>query len=110
MNIFKALHEAINKPIKYNTMSQEKIYVKGMMILKKNDNAPDFVLGRVVITPKMLMEFLKEYDQYSSEYNGNKQWSLNLLRGKESPYLTLDTYKKQEKPVTKEVNEDELWS
>ena len=78
---------------------KEKIYPKGMMTFAPRGNAPDFVLGALVITPNDLYEWLKTQEEHSSEYNGKKQFRFQILEGKEdenglkSPYLVLDTFK-----------------
>lgn len=79
-------------------MSQEKIYPKGIRVFPKNDNAPDFVLGRMIITPNELIKFLKQPDilEHKTEYKGETQFSFDILEAKDgSVYFTLNTYKSQ---------------
>ena len=39
-------------------MSKEKIYPQGLRTFAKNEKAPDFVLGTLVITPNELIKWL----------------------------------------------------
>ena len=82
----------------------EKKYPKGIMIFKPHENAPDFVKGSVVITPKDLVEWFKENADAMTEYKGNKQFRFVLKEGNKGLYLELDTYK----PKAKEEKDDDL--
>lgn len=73
-------------------MANEKIYPKGIMCFPANDGAPDFVLGKVMITLNDLVQFAKENESLLSEYKGKKQLKLDLLKGSKGVYLTVDTY------------------
>ena len=42
----------------------ETIYVKGINTFPKNEKAPDFVLGSGVITPNVLIAFIKEHQEH----------------------------------------------
>ena len=89
---------------------KEKIYPKGIRTFAPNGNAPEFILGSMVITPNELFEWLKTQKEYSSEYNGNIQFRFTILEGKEdenglkSPYIVLDTFK----PTTKKDVQDNV--
>lgn len=74
----------------------EKIYPKGIRVFPKHEKAPDFVLGTVIITPNELFTWLKENQNLLSEYEGNKQLKLQLLKGDKGIYMQVDTYKKEE--------------
>lgn len=75
----------------------DKIYVKGIRIFNPHDNAPDFVKGTVIITPRELTDFLKSQADNFTEYEGTKQLRCQLLEGKKGLYLAVDTFKKEEK-------------
>jgi hypothetical protein len=87
---------------------KEKIYPKGMMTFAPRGNAPDFVLGALVITPNDLYEWLKTQEEHSSEYNGKKQFRFQILEGKEGPYLVLDTFKPNTEAKQDNVQDDSL--
>ena len=80
----------------------ETIYPKGIRTFKKHENAPDFVLGTVVITPKELREWLLgDGSQYLTEYKGEKQIRLQATTTKDgSLSLKVDTWKPTSKPQT----------
>jgi hypothetical protein len=77
----------------------EKIYVKGMRSFPKNEKAPDFVIGTLVITPNDLIKFIKENEQYLTDYNGEKQIKIQMLKSDKGATFVLDTYKKVEKDL-----------
>lgn len=87
--------------IKLNKMS-EKIYPKGIMCFQKNEKAPDFVLGTMVINPNQLMAWLRENEGLMSEYKGEKQLRCQVLNGNKGIYLQVDTYKKAENVDSKD--------
>jgi len=66
-------------------MAEEKIFADGFSF-KRNDNAPDFVVGRVSIKVEEAIAFLKRYEK-----NG---WvSLNTNKSKTGTYyMELDTF------------------
>jgi len=74
-------------------MAETKIYPKGIMCFEKHKNAPDFVLGSMVITPNQLMAWLRENEGLLTEYKGEKQLRLQVLNGNKGMYLAVDTYK-----------------
>ena len=73
----------------------ENIYPKGIRTFKKHENAPDFVLGTVVITLKELRDWaLDEGSQYLTDYKGEKQLRLSATKAKDgSISLKVDTWK-----------------
>jgi len=77
-------------------MAEAKVYPKGLRTFKKNDNAPEFVLGSLIITPADLAQWVAENPQYLTDYNGSKQLKLQILNGDKGIYFTVDTYKKKE--------------
>lgn len=89
----------------------EPIYAKGLRTFAKNEKAPEFVLGSLVITMNELIAWAKENQQYLTEYNGQKQLKLQLLRKKDGNGINLvvDTFKPEKKaePVQQQKNEVE---
>ena len=63
------------------TEKLKAIYLKGLRIFAPSPNAPDFVLGQGFLTPKVLLDFIKENPQIlTSEYDGNKQIPIQLVK------------------------------
>jgi hypothetical protein len=77
-------------------MSAEKVFAKGIMCFDKHASAPDFVIGTVVITPRELVEWIKENPNYLTDYKGAKQLKFQILKGSKGPYMVVDTYVKGE--------------
>ena len=79
-------------------MANEKIYPQGISAFAKHANAPDFVLGTVIITPNDLVSWLKENENLLTEYNGKKQLKLQLTMSKDGrPSFSVDTWKPEPK-------------
>lgn len=75
-------------------MSKEKIYAKGVYWNQKNDKAPEFVLGSISID-------IESFDLNSlKQYANGKYVRLQVLMGKDKPYVLVDTYKKENKWVS----------
>lgn len=75
----------------------EQVLLKGIRLFKKKDNQPEFVLATGVITLNELFTFAKENPGLQTEYQGNKQIKIQLLRSKEgNPYIAVDTWKPAE--------------
>ena len=90
-------------------MSQEKIYPKGIICFYKHPKQPDFVVGSVVITPRELVDWLKENPSLLTDYKGSKQLKLQVLRGGKGLYMTVDTFKASDPhPATISDSTDEL--
>lgn len=86
-------------------MADEKVYPKGLRTFPKNEKAPDFVLGTLVITPNTLNDWMRENAQYLTEYNGEKQLKLQILNGNKGIYFTVDTFKKS---TSSAISNDDL--
>ena len=88
-------------------MSNEKIYPEGIITFPPNQNAPDFVKGKMIITLKDFFEWSKTQEQYFKEYNGQKQLAFDIKVGDKGLYFQLDTYKGGETKtqVVKEEND-----
>lgn len=72
----------------------ENILPKGVRFFKKNEKQPDFVIGAAVITINELVTFCKENENLLTEYNGQKQLKLQLLKSKGGDlYFSVDTFK-----------------
>lgn len=78
-------------------MADDKVLPQGLRFFAPHDNAPDFVIASLVITPNELVQFLKDNPTLLTEYNGKKQIKLQVLRAKSGTiYANVDTYKKGE--------------
>ena len=70
------------------------ITLKGIKLFPKKDSQPDFVIASGVLTPDDLNAFLIDQAEHQSEYNGSKQFRIQVLKGKDGgPYIVLDAYK-----------------
>ena len=98
-------------------MSQEeKIFANGFSF-KRNENAPDFVVGRLSLKVDDAIAFMKEHEK-----NGWVNLNIKTARSG-NPYVELDTYEpkaasdataskptKKANKVTENIqNEDDLW-
>lgn len=70
-----------------------KIYPKGLLVFPKNEKAPDFVKGSMVVNPNQLVSWLKENESLMTEYKGEKQLRLQILENDKGLYLVVDTFK-----------------
>jgi hypothetical protein len=51
----------------------EKVFPKGVFGFARNEKAPSFVIGTIVITPRELVDWLNaEGKQHLTDYNGKK--------------------------------------
>ena len=83
----------------------DQILPKGVRMFNKHQNAPDFVVGSLVITPNDLVAWLKEQPGLMTDYNGAKQIRLQVLKSKDGNlYCAVDTYKKDAAPVNKQTD------
>jgi hypothetical protein len=75
----------------------DQTLLKGIRLFQPKPNQPDFVLASGVITLNELVTFAKENPQLLTEYNGEKQLRIQLLKSKDGkPYMTVDTWKPAE--------------
>jgi len=86
--------------------NQERIFADGF-IIKRRENAPEFVIGNLSIKVDEAIAFLKKYEK--------KGWvNLNLKKGRSgNPYVELDTFEAKPKgtgtavpPAATEPEED----
>jgi len=77
------------------------ITLKGIRLFPKKDSQPDFVIASGVLNPDDLNAFLIDHAEHQSEYQGTKQFRIQLLKGKDGsgPYIVLDTYKAAAAPT-----------
>jgi hypothetical protein len=74
-------------------MANEKIKPEGIFVFPKNAKAPDFVLGTAVISIDKFNEWINNHQGYLSEYKGESQLKLQILKSKEGGvYFQVDTY------------------
>lgn len=78
----------------------EKIYPKGLRTFKPNDNAPEFVKGKLIITMNELYTFCKENESLLTEYKGQKQLQCDILDGNNGLYLVVNDFKPQPRNET----------
>jgi hypothetical protein len=84
----------------------DQIFPKGVRLFNKHEKAPEFVIGSLVITLNELVQFCKDNPSLLTEYNGQKQLKLQIVKTKSGNLsATVDTYKKEEKTFT-ETKED----
>lgn len=77
-------------------MADEKKLPEGIRVFNPHANAPDFVIASVVVTPDALVKFCQDNPDLLSEYNGQKQIRLQLLKSQAGKlYMAVDTYKKE---------------
>jgi hypothetical protein len=72
----------------------DQILPEGIRFFPKHQNAPDFVLGTMVLSLNELFAWAKAHPELQTEYNGAKQIKLQLLNSKQGKlYAAVDTYK-----------------
>jgi hypothetical protein len=76
---------------------QEKQFAKGF-IFKRNDNAPEWAIGKLSIKAQEAIQFINE--------KNNGGWlNLEIKKSKEGKfYIELDTYEAKQKVEVKEEN------
>jgi len=75
----------------------DKIFPEGVRVFGPRQGAPDFVKGSIVISPNLLIEWLKKNKELLTDYKGEKQLTLDLLTSKDGkPYLAVNNYKPTE--------------
>jgi len=83
----------------------EITYPKGVRLFNKHEKAPEFVIGSMVITLNELVQFCKDNPDLLTEYNGQKQLRLQIVKTKAGNLsANVDTYKseKSEKSFIKD--------
>jgi hypothetical protein len=75
----------------------DQTLLKGIRLFQPKPSQPEFVLASGVITLNELVTFAKENPQLLTEYNGEKQLRIQLLKSKDGkPYMVVDTWKPSE--------------
>lgn len=76
----------------------DQILPEGIRFFPKHQNAPDFVVGTMIITPNDLVAWLKANPNLLTDYEGKKQIKLQLLNSKQGKlYAAVDTFKPEPK-------------
>lgn len=72
----------------------DQILPKGVRLFNKHQNAPDFVIGSLIIVPNELVAWLKDQPELMTDYNGTKQVKLQILRSAAGNlYAAVDQFK-----------------
>ena len=80
-------------------MAEPKIYPKGIVSFAKNEKAPDFVLGKVIINIVEFFNWVKDNKELLTKYEGEDQLKLDLTTSKDGrPSFAVDTWKKDDLP------------
>lgn len=76
--------------------NQERIFADGF-IIKRRENAPEFVIGNLSVKVDEAIAFLKKYEK--------KGWvNLDIKRGRSgNPYIELDNFEAKPKGTSKAV-------
>jgi len=85
----------------------EAVYPKGLVAFAPNPKAPDFVIASVKVTPKALVDFIKENAGLLTDYKGDKQLSLQLLSGDKGYYFKVDNFQPSNKQSSPQVDDDD---
>ena len=85
-------------------MANDKVFPKGIVTFAKNEKAPSFVLGSMVINLSDFKAWVNgDGRQYLTDYKGSPQLRLQVLQGKENRLsIQVDTYKP--KPKEDDIN------
>ena len=75
-------------------MSEKKVYPKGIVAFPKNDKAPDFVKGSIIITPDELVKWLRgDGKEHLTDSKYGKQIKLQLTEYQGKLSLSVDNWK-----------------
>lgn len=78
-------------------MSETKVFVTGVRFFDKHANAPDFVIGTLVISPNELFKWLQDNPGMMTQYNGQPQVKMQVKRSQAGQlYCELDQWKPQQ--------------
>lgn len=69
------------------------IYPGGIKFFKSKENHPDWIIGNFVISIEDLVQWVKDNPTLLSDYNGKKQIKCDLRKGKDGPYVAVNTWK-----------------
>ena len=78
----------------------EQKFPKGVRAFKPRDNAPDFVVTEIVIDPKELVQYCKENQNLLTDYKGQAQLKLTVMKSKDGTKhdIQVNTYKPKASP------------
>ena len=101
-------------------MAEEKIFADGF-VFKRNENAPDFVVGRISIKVEEATAFIKQHEKngwvnlnVKTARSGNYYMDLDTFQANDSSpkESAVDKYSKKtetkQQPTVKEEEEDDL--
>ena len=75
-------------------MAEKKTYPKGIVAFPKNDKAPDFVKGSIIITPDELVKWLRgDGKEHLTDSKYGKQIKLQLTEYQGKLSLSVDNWK-----------------
>ncbi len=82
---------------------------KGIVVFPKRDNAPDFVLGDMILTPNDFFKWCKEKEEHLTEYTDkdgktHKQLKFQIKSGEYGVNFELNTWKPDSQRTIKQVN------
>lgn len=73
---------------------EKRVYPQGIMTFAKNENAPDFVVGDMVLNIQEFTDWLNgEGSQYITEYKGKEQIRFSITTYNGRPSLSVNTFK-----------------
>jgi hypothetical protein len=76
------------------------IFCEGVRVFAPHDNAPDFVIATVIITPRELVDWIKENSDVLVQYKEEKQLNLQLLESKAGDlYFAVNAYGSEREPA-----------
>jgi len=86
-------------------MANETIFAEGIRTFGRNEKAPDFVLGSIVITLEDFKAWVNSNQQYLTDYNGKKQIKLQVLKKKDGNGITVivDNFKPTPKTMEQKI-------
>ena len=74
---------------------REKVYPKGLLTFKKNEKAPDFVKGTLVIDINKLIEWINgEGSKWMTDYKGDPQLRCQVTEWEGKINIEVDTFRK----------------
>ena len=85
-------------------MSNTKIYPKGISFFPPKENAPSWVKGSLIITPRQLVEWLKENESVLVE---NEKYGKQLRLQVTDKGVQVDTWKPNVEPKPRNEPNDE---
>ena len=87
-------------------MAQDAIFAEGISVFAPREQAPEFVLGDVVIDVNAFVNWVKQNQTY---LGNDKKLRLSLKRSQNGkPYMDVNTYKPQPKQEAAPQLVDEL--